>query len=66
MSLLTPEQLQRWEQDGYLVIPDFYSSSETDEMLARARQLLADFDPSQHPLVGHRYSTSGTSEGLIQ
>jgi hypothetical protein len=51
MPQLTTEQLQRWEEDGYLVIPDFYSPAETGEMLAQARKLLADFDPTKHPLV---------------
>lgn len=51
MPQLTTEQLQRWEEDGYLVVPDFYSPAETGEMLAQARKLLADFDPTKHPLV---------------
>ena len=51
MTILTPGQLQKWQADGYLVIPDFYNTAETGELLKRARELLDDFDPTRHPLV---------------
>ena len=51
MPQLDQQQLDLWEQDGYLVIADFYCTAETGEMLAQARKLLSEFDPTDHPLV---------------
>lgn len=64
MPQLSQQQLDQWEQDGYLVIPDFYSTAETGEMLAQARKLLSEFDPANHPLVRSSHSTSPCSSLL--
>jgi hypothetical protein len=42
----------------YLVIPGFYSQEETGQMIGRARELLNEFDPTNHPLVSVKARTS--------
>ncbi|KAF7808737.1 phytanoyl-CoA dioxygenase [Senna tora] len=43
---LTPDQLQFFNSQGYLVIESFASSEEIDAMMKRMEQLLDDFDSS--------------------
>lgn len=35
----------------YLIVKSFLSADETEDLLARSKQLLDDFKPEQHPLV---------------
>jgi phytanoyl-CoA hydroxylase len=42
---LTQQQLQDFDTNGYLVIPDFFDPS---ELKAQAQVLLDNFDPIQH------------------
>ncbi|BEJ11728.1 hypothetical protein CspHIS471_0201880 [Cutaneotrichosporon sp. HIS471] len=53
---LTPAQLSQWEEEGYLVLPSFFSQAETKEMLDRTHALLSSFDPTTHPLT--RFTTT--------
>jgi hypothetical protein len=46
---LTPEQAKRFQDDGFLVLPDYASATEVRAMLARADQLLDAFDPDTVP-----------------
>jgi hypothetical protein len=57
---LTPAQLAQWEADGYLVLPGFFSPSETAEMLDRTHALLSSFDPTTHPMT--RFTTSADGD----
>src|SRR5687767_997416 len=42
---LTPKQLQNYQRDGFLVLPDFVSATTCDKLRARAEQLVQQFDP---------------------
>ena len=46
---LTPEQVARFQSDGFLVLEDFASSDEVKSMLTRADELVEAFDPSTVP-----------------
>eukprot|EP00775_Hariotina_reticulata_P010651 gene10651-10810_t len=43
---LTPAQVQKFHEDGYLAIPNFASKQQVAAMIDRANQLVAAFDPS--------------------
>lgn len=45
---LTPDQLDKFRAEGYLILSDFFDSR---EILNHARSLIQNFDPSQHPLT---------------
>lgn len=49
MTGLTPQQIQSFDTEGMLCIPDFLTPSEVADMLERSHQLLDDFDVSTHP-----------------
>ena len=42
---LASEQSTRYEQDGFLVLPDFVDHSTCDQLRKRADELVRDFDP---------------------
>lgn len=48
---LTNEQVEKFTQDGYLVIEDFYSAAECDRLRERVFQIVAEADLSQHPVI---------------
>ena len=52
---LNDDQLQRFQDDGYLVIKDYFTPQTTTELLTEARNLLSGFDLSMHPLT--KFST---------
>ena len=43
---LTPEQLQQYQRDGFLVLTEFVETNACDQLRARAEELVRDFDPS--------------------
>jgi phytanoyl-CoA hydroxylase len=43
--LLTPEQLARYDRDGFLVLEDFVDEQACDRLRERAADLVRDFDP---------------------
>ena len=43
--MLTSKQVQRYEDDGYLVLRDFVEPSICDQLRQRAEELVGDFDP---------------------
>lgn len=45
MTKLAPEQLARYERDGFLIIENFTSDAACDALRRRAEELVADFDP---------------------
>ncbi|WVR07694.1 hypothetical protein IAU60_004736 [Kwoniella sp. DSM 27419] len=63
MPVLTHEQLATWKDDGYLLLPGFFSQEETDEMLGEARRLLDEFDPEGHPMTTFKTSADGEHVG---
>ncbi|GAA5875240.1 hypothetical protein JCM3774_004180 [Rhodotorula dairenensis] len=48
---LTDQQKARFEADGYLVIPRFFTQEWADKLLAKSRHLLKEFDVSSHPMT---------------
>jgi phytanoyl-CoA hydroxylase len=43
--MLTPEQIQRYDEDGFLVLSEFVEQSACDALRRRAEELVRDFDP---------------------
>ncbi|KIV98585.1 uncharacterized protein PV09_09619 [Verruconis gallopava] len=54
---LTSEQLDFWERNGYLIIPDALPPPVVSSLLAETRELLSNFDISSHPMT--KFSTGG-------
>lgn len=52
---LTPEQLQFWDDNGYLIIENALDKSTVSTLLADARQMLNDFSIDEHPMT--KFST---------
>ena len=44
---LTPEQQDRYQRDGFLVLKDFVDAADCDRLRRRANELVNDFDPSE-------------------
>ncbi|KAI7902389.1 uncharacterized protein BX663DRAFT_510935 [Cokeromyces recurvatus] len=55
MTVLTKEQLAKFNQDGCLVIENFFSTTKAEELKLRAKELLANFSLEGHPLT--KFST---------
>ena len=53
--VLSPEQVAKFDQDGYLILPGFISQEETGALLSRAKQLIAEFPLEGHPMT--RFTT---------
>lgn len=49
--MLTDAQLAEFDQNGWLVLPDFLSTDTVSALRRRLDQLLDDFDPAAHPLA---------------
>ncbi|KAK3807717.1 MAG: hypothetical protein J3Q66DRAFT_356249 [Benniella sp.] len=61
LQFLTPEQKQQFEDDGYLVIPNFFTPETAEKLRLRAVEMLADFS-----LEGHPMTTFSTGSGEDQ
>ena len=48
---LSPEQVEQFRKDGFLVIDDFLSSKECEVLRERAFQIIEEADLSSHPLI---------------
>ncbi|KAI0101785.1 phytanoyl-CoA dioxygenase [Nemania sp. FL0031] len=57
---LTPSQLESFERDGYLVIPDALSPATVAALLAETHLLLDNFPLSSHPMT--KFSTGEKSD----
>ncbi|EKM54329.1 uncharacterized protein PHACADRAFT_185271 [Phanerochaete carnosa HHB-10118-sp] len=51
LQYLSQEQVDQFYRDGYLRLPNFLSPEDTEALLTRSRQLLANFSLEDHPLV---------------
>ena len=49
--MLAPEARAAYERDGFLVLPDFVSPASCERLIARANELVADFEPPPRPTV---------------
>lgn len=45
MSIITSSQLEQYQTDGFLVLPNFVDGEQCDELRDRANQLVRHFDP---------------------
>ncbi len=59
---LSPEQVERYKQDGYLVIEDHLSAQECDVLRERAFQIIEEADLSQHPTT--TFTTVGNDKSI--
>ncbi|KAI4172974.1 MAG: hypothetical protein LQ348_006668 [Seirophora lacunosa] len=57
---LTKEQLQSYNEDGYLIIPNALDASTTASLLQEAQHMLATFPLSDHPMT--KFSTGSTGD----
>jgi len=57
---LTPEQVEFWDSNGYLLLPDALSSDTVKELLGEAHQMLDDFSLDDHPMT--KFSTGEKSD----
>jgi len=48
---LSEEQRKRFYENGYLLLPDFFSLENAQLLLAEAHKLLSDIDLENHPKV---------------
>ena len=48
---LSPEQLEVFHRDGYLLVEDFLSHSECDALLKRTYEIIGEADFAEHPTV---------------
>jgi len=56
LEYLTQHQIDQFHRDGYINIPAFLTSEQTDALLKRSKELLSEFNPDEHPLT--RFKTS--------
>lgn len=49
--MLTPDQLDAWQRDGFLVLEDFVDPARCDRLRARAHELVEGFDPEGNTSV---------------
>jgi hypothetical protein len=57
--MLTQEQLQHFEDEGCLCIPEFLSPQEVQDIMNSTRDLITNFDISKHPLTKFTTGTDG-------
>lgn len=57
---LTTEQLDFWDTNGYLIIPDALSQEQTKCLLNDAYKMLNDFSLDDHPMT--KFSTGEKSD----
>ncbi|KAI7519561.1 hypothetical protein KC331_g20637, partial [Hortaea werneckii] len=48
---LSKEQLEEWDRNGYLLIPDALSQTEVKELLDESNKMLHDFPLEEHPMT---------------
>ncbi|KAG8939585.1 hypothetical protein FRC04_006217 [Tulasnella sp. 424] len=51
LQFLSQDQIDQFHRDGYLLIPNFLSDEDTQEMMTRSKQLLDDFTLQGHPMT---------------
>ncbi|KAL9025281.1 MAG: hypothetical protein Q9196_005866 [Gyalolechia fulgens] len=57
---LTAEQLQRYNEDGYLIIPDALDASTTASLLQETQKMLSSFSLTDHPMT--KFSTGQAND----
>lgn len=62
MLMLSSKQLEQFDSDGFLVLENFVSASDCDELRARAEELVADFDPQGIVSIFSTHEQTRTSD----
>ena len=57
---LSQDQLDSWNKNGYLLIPDALSQTEVQKLLSESQRMLNDFSLDDHPMT--RFSTGESSD----
>jgi phytanoyl-CoA hydroxylase len=70
-DVLNPEQIERYQRDGFLVLPDFMSTEACAELRDRANQLVDEWEPTgdrtvfttdqQERVSNHEFLSSGAT-----
>ncbi|KAL8845864.1 MAG: hypothetical protein Q9221_009007 [Calogaya cf. arnoldii] len=60
---LTPEQLQSYNNDGYLIIPSALDASTTASLLQETRDMLSSFSVEDHPMT--KFSTGENNKDHV-
>jgi len=60
--MLTPEQIQSYDKDGYLVLRDFVAPSTCDRLRQRAEELVHNFDPQGIVSIFSTHEQTRTSD----
>lgn len=63
---LDSKQRQRWESDGFLVVPEFVAADACDRLMARAAELLTEFDPATLSIFSTKEQTHTTDEYFLE
>jgi phytanoyl-CoA hydroxylase len=63
--MLTPEQLESYEREGFLVVEDFVAPGECDRLRARAEELVAAFEPETVSVFSTREQTRTSDEYFL-
>lgn len=58
--ILTQEQLDFWNENGYLLIPDALPREQVNELLQESKKMLNEFSLDDHPMT--RFSTGEKSQ----
>ncbi len=59
---LSPDQVAAWERDGFLVVPDAIDHGACDALMARAGQIVDEFDPSTVSIFSTKEQTRTSDE----
>lgn len=62
-SGLSAEQLEFWNENGYLIIPDALDSNTVAALLGETRSMLSSFDISSHPMT--KFSTGDNGNAHV-
>jgi phytanoyl-CoA hydroxylase len=64
--MLTPEQLEAYERDGFLVVEDFVAPEECDPLRWRAEELVASFQPETVSVFSTREQTRTSDDYFLE
>ncbi|KAK9802831.1 hypothetical protein WJX73_003968 [Symbiochloris irregularis] len=60
--MLSDQQVQQYERDGYLVVPNFATAEETKQLRDRALQLVAGFEPNTKAIFSTKNQKATTNQ----
>jgi phytanoyl-CoA hydroxylase len=57
---------KRWQDDGFLILPDFVSVDACDRLVARSLEMLEEFDPSTISVFSTKRQTATTDQYFME